>query len=156
MDFELSPWADEPETVSPAAKKPKRRSNPLAFIETAHTKLPLLAPIKGDISSALSRSIPQPPELTHGMVAKDEMDCYYKVSPIELRAKLTALADSNVHISRNKIRTIRESFVPIRRLEHLIASSIRQIHVRSISPSHMKSFVVRGSRPTLATRLKPL
>lgn len=160
MDFDLSPWADEPETYKPEVRKLKRREKTPFINETKSTKLPQLMPAREEIKGSADYSnIPQPENLK-SLPLKGKVDCFYSVSPIELRAKLVDLVDSHrrLKMQHNRLQSQphRSLITPVRRLEQLIDSSIRQLNARSTSPHIVNSsFYIKGSKPQFA-RLKPL
>jgi hypothetical protein len=155
MDFELTPWADEPEALIPKVKLPKLKLPVILPSEGTHHRLHSLGATKVD-RAAVSTSL-QTEDRTK--VIPTELDSFYKVSPVELRAKLTALLESE---ERHKPQMVRLQ-PPLSKLLQLRAHmrkqpiSVSQFRARSFSPELLhSSFYVRGSRPSLPKKLKAL
>lgn len=158
MDFELSPWADEPEIYRPTIKPIKVIASILP--DSGPIKLPQLAPVKEDLRTALSRSIAQPSGKLRSHSNRADADSFYGVSPIELRAKLAVIAASQSRIGNSSYRYNFSSDhyapVPMRRLDQLIATSIKSLKAKKTSLGLNSSLYLRGSRPTYSSKLKPL
>lgn len=153
MDFDLTPWSDESEVFLPIVTKPRKPI--LTINETKQAKLPLIMPNKFDRRSAHTSNISHKEDKFQPQT-KETPPSVFKITPTAFSSRLTLPTETPV--KRKKLRQSLPQSLPIRHLEQLLETSIRQLKVRSTSPQPLisSSIFVKGSRPIAPSKLRPL
>jgi hypothetical protein len=90
-------------------------------------------------------------------VIPTKVDSFYKVSPAELRAKLSALLEERQRPQIVRVQPPLSKLLTLRRDMQKQPISVSQFRARSFSPELLhSSFYVKGSRPSLPKKLKAL